>query len=150
MSDEKPPGNLLLNFPADGHRIGARWNYLSQIEGPDDVGTTFGLISLKENWIAVDGERARHILSKLLHRNMAYGDERMDSSLASEVAKTFLDTFPDDASFFTNGTWDEEPQTTGATTFGPQWSPATSATFDGGIIVCSKTKIGIFWIEDED
>ncbi|WP_254610248.1 hypothetical protein [Bacillus tequilensis] len=30
------------------------------------------------------------------------------------------------------------------------WSPITQATFDAGLVVIDKKKIGMFWVEDED
>ena len=39
---------------------------------------------------------------------------------------------------------------TNASTDLASWTPATQATFDIGVLVLGTTKVGCFWVEEED
>lgn len=98
-------------------------------------------------------DKAIRILAQLLYRDMAYDTELMKAEEALELAEKFVSLFSEQSSqYYSNSEWRNDPlQTPG--TFGAQlngWSPFTDATFDSGIIVVDKDKIGIAWFEDED
>ena len=109
-------------------------------------------------------------MENVLHKDMAYGAEIMPMLLARELATQFLAEFSRASTrFFTNGEWGKPPveQNVKPSWFsvifailaarhaprawaGSSWSPATSATFDTGVIVVSDQKIGCVWFQDED
>ncbi len=64
----------------------------------------------------------------------------------------FLAEFGLEASFFTNGNWEEgwKRAEDGRSAVGPSWDPVTSATFDGGVIALDQERSGILWLGDED
>ena len=112
---------------------------------PDErtVASKFGLNNrdclLKE----VARNVAEKIVEALLWKDMAYQCELLSQDKARELAHRFMEAFPWDAHFFTNGNWHEYPDMDG-------WNPWTSATFDGGVLAVSERLSGCLWVEDED
>lgn len=93
-------------------------------------------------------EKAVRILTYLLNRDMAYGDELIPETKANEFAHHFIALFDHEtARYFSNSGWDEHsPFGTGMS----YWTDLTDATFNSGIIVIDKNTIGVAWFEDED
>jgi hypothetical protein len=72
----------------------------------------------------------------------------MSAAQANTLAHEFVGQFSDEcARFYTNGSY-------GCSRVGVKslsdWSPATEATFDSGILVVTPTRIGCAWFMDED
>ena len=68
----------------------------------------------------------------------------MSETKAEELTTRFLDCFDkESAQYYTNGDFYEINPTHG-------WNPTTNATFDTGILIVSKSKVGCLWVEDED
>jgi len=88
-------------------------------------------------------DKAIHVLSHLLHSDMAYDAELMQPEEAEILATAFIAFFGDDCRYYSNSSWEEG---TGLRT----WSDFTDATFDSGVIAVDTKQIGIAWFEDED
>lgn len=114
----------------------------------DEVALQFGLRPLGSAWRQVDRERAARILRSLLERDLAYHSDADSAPLAQEFSRHFVEEFPGDARFYTNGEWHDDNPTNG--TPAGAWTPATESTFDAGILVLHHHRVGVFWIEDED
>jgi hypothetical protein len=121
------------------------------IQDADAVAHQFGLDALGEDWRKVDRDTANLALVKLLVEDMAYNKRRLSDAQAEALAAEFLAQFSPQASFHTNGNWELDPvYATDGSGVGHAWVPATSATFDGGVIALDEKKAGVLWIEDED
>jgi hypothetical protein len=123
-----------------------------QFLNADDAAREFGLRPLGERWRSVDRQTASLVLFSLLIEDMAYSSPRLEKEQAIAAADEFLGKFNAGAMFFTNGNWEKRWQRAEAarSATGPSWDPATSATFDGGIIALDQSRSGILWLEDED
>jgi hypothetical protein len=121
-------------------------------QAPDLLAREFGLRSEPNIYRQVDAETARHILRKLLHKDMAYGSELLPISEANALANEFIELFSNlDPRFYTNGNWQLPPKQTASHVWkGNTWNPATDATFDAGILVLGNQLSGCAWFEDED
>jgi hypothetical protein len=65
----------------------------------------------------------------------------MSAELANHLARRVVALFEPGGTYFTNGTLaDEEPGS---------WDPATTATFDTGVIAVGPNHVGIVWFTDE-
>lgn len=84
------------------------------------------------------------LLRNILHCDLAYNSKIMSQAKAENLTTRFLDCFnKESVQYYTNGDFYEINPTHG-------WNPATNATFDTGILVISKSKVGCLWVEDED
>lgn len=120
-------------------------------DGPDVVADLFGLTLLGEDWRSIDRGVAHSVLLKLLLEDMAYNQRRLSDLQANALAIEFLGHFATDALFYTNGDWGIVPDyVSKGTGAGHSWIPATSATFDGGVLALDVERCGVLWIEDED
>ncbi len=119
---------------------------------PDEAARSFGIRPLGKMWRRVDRETAELVLLALLKEDMAYSSPRISESEAKSVTAEFFAHFSADATFLTNGNWEEGWTKSAdiAAAFGPQWEPATNATFDGGMLAFDLKRSGILWLEDED
>jgi len=110
----------------------------------EELASEFGLRSIKFDEI---DSRAGHALAqKILHADLAHAKEVMSKARASELSDEFLKLFGPKARFFTNGNFHQTPRSMSGFT----WTPATSATFDTGILIVSGEHCGCLWVEDED
>ncbi len=126
--------------------------YVSQeIELPR-VAAEFSLSPDPANYRRVTKEEAEQILTRILHKDMAYNCEIMPKRAAAELSASFLREFDDGAaSFYTNIDYSGEGRALGSSTWaGPGWKPVTQATFDAGVIAISGVQAACLWIEDED
>ena len=72
----------------------------------------------------------------------------MPLSRAEELASEFMQRFGHQACrFFTNG---EFKQDAGAGLVLDRWDPATTATFDTGVLVLGLQESACVWVADED
>ena len=119
---------------------------------PDEAAQEFGISPLGDKWRHIDRNTAFRVLLALLLNDMAFSYARVPEDQARQSIEEFLSKFSEEATFFTNGNWEEGWTKTksSSTSFGPQWEPATQATFDGGVLVLDQSRSGILWLEDED
>ena len=76
----------------------------------------------------------------MLSTDLAYGSKIMPPDRAAGLWQQFLAAFEEqDIRFVTNGTAD-----------GSSWGPATSSTFDQGVLVIGPARVGCLWVEGED
>jgi len=116
------------------------------------VAAEFSLSPDPANYRRVTKKEAEQILTRILHKDMAYNSEVMPERSAAELSAGFLRGFDDGAaSFFTNVDYSGEGRALGPSTWaGPDWKPVTEATFDAGVIAISGVQAACLWIEDED
>jgi hypothetical protein len=86
------------------------------------------------------------ILAHLLHKDMAYGSEIMPIENANKLATSFVAAFDEGSQYYSNSIWNKNEYRENISGF----NPVTEATFDSGIIVVDKNKIGIAWCEEEE
>jgi cell wall assembly regulator SMI1 len=83
---------------------------------------------------------------------MAHPSELMSIDDAEALAKAFIELFStQNGRYFSNGNWHlPYDQIEPAVWAHPGWTPATDATFDGGILALGELSSGCVWFEDED
>ena len=108
---------------------------LSSLSSPTvrELAREFGLCDDPGCYREVDEASARSSVVRHLHRDMAYDAEIMPMSQADQLANRFFAQFGAGSKYFTNNS-----------------CPATSATFDEGILVLGPDCSGCPWVEDED
>ena len=115
------------------------------------VSTLAGAFGLKGDaslYHQVDAEMARAIIVGILHRDLAYGNRLLSLARAEELAGQVLQQFPDPAiRFLTNGQF---KQGTGVGLVLSHWDPATTATFDTGVLILGAAESACVWVADED
>jgi len=112
--------------------------------------SAFRLATDGATYRAIDLEEARRVLTRILHRDLAYGAEIIPMADAERLASEVLLLVPD-AQLFTNGSYGSPPApASNGVTVGPSWNPATSATFDTGVIAVGSSMSACVWVEDED
>jgi len=114
--------------------------------------TTASAFSLDANpaiYRCFDAESARRLLTRILHRDLAYDMEILPIADAERLAVQVLELVPN-GQFFTNGTFDQPVVKEGRVIVGASWNPATEATFDTGVIVVGSAVSICVWVEDED
>lgn len=91
--------------------------------------------------IRLERLEAAHVLALAGATSLAYG-QPLPPSGALQEAKNALADLDGDAVFFGNGRWEAgSPQS---------WNPATTATFDCGVIGFDDACAFVFWVEEED
>jgi hypothetical protein len=101
---------------------------------------------IKNRWIKVEKDDALKIMNYILSRDMAYDFELDTKPMANQLSNYFFDQFDSEAQFYTNGEFHDER---GFYRLG-SWISLTNSVFDTGVVVVDKSKIGIFWAEDND
>ncbi|MBO3083016.1 hypothetical protein [Cellulomonas fengjieae] len=110
----------------------------------DDVARRAGLEPLGDQWETLGRAAAVDLLALLLHRDLAYSGIAAPATQARELAEGFVGSFgPEECRYATN-----RPLRGGR--FAPSWNPATSFTFDAGVIVVGRERAGVLWVADED
>jgi hypothetical protein len=126
--------------------------YVSSASSLPDTASSFSLSPDISKYRKVCKAEALEILTRLLHKDMAYNSEVMPVETARELSVSFIEGFDDaSATFFTNIDFSGEGKKLGNDCWaGPNWNPVTDATFDAGIMAISPGRCGCLWIEDED
>ena len=107
----------------------------------------FGLKGDASLYHQVDAEMAKAILVAVLHRDLAYGNRLIALGRAEQLAGQILERFADPAvRFLTNGQFKPSP---GGLVLS-HWDPATTATFDTGVLMLGTKESGCVWVADED
>jgi len=104
----------------------------------------FGLVFTPNTYQGISKAQAEAVAKRVLHRDLAYDAEIMTETEAQALATCFFECFNEEtAQYYTNGDY-----YSGGSSHG--WNPATSATFDTGILVIDQSRSGCLWVEDED
>lgn len=103
----------------------------------------FGLRPQPDNLREVTHAEAVKILSALLNKGMAYGEERIPELEAQTLSCELLSPQGGDAkTIYSNGNWAAKHE---------GWNPMTDSTFDSGLIIQSQTEeYACLWFRDED
>lgn len=117
-------------------------------DGLEEAAGLFGLNMDADTYHSIDADEAEAVLRAVLHEDMAYRNELVPLEVASALAKRFVLEFASESpKFFTNGSFGKASEAPGV---GSSRSPATSATFDTGVLVLTSHKTACAWFMDED
>jgi hypothetical protein len=112
------------------------------------LAAVFGLKEDASLYHQVDAEMARAILVGILHRDLAYGNRLLSLARAEELAGQVMQRFTDPAMrFLTNGKF---KQGAGVGLVMSHWDPATTSTFDTGVLMLGTGESGCVWVAEED
>ena len=115
-----------------------------------ELAVEFELASELATYREIDAVSARRLVRMILSQDMAYGTMIMPSVLADELTDRFFEQFDTEGVlFYTNGNF-HETQGSKFPSSGTGWYPATSTTFDTGVLVVGRQCSGCLWVEDED
>src|SRR3954447_8314889 len=96
------------------------------------LATAFGLKGDASLYHQIDAEMARQILVNVLHRDLAYGNRLLSLARAEELAGQVLQRFSDPGvRFLTNAKFKQGS----AALVMSHWDPATTSTFDTGVLM---------------
>jgi hypothetical protein len=113
-----------------------------------EVAAAFELNAEAATYHEADKELATAILVEILHRDLSQGNRVMRLSRAEELATEFMQRYgKTPCRFFTNGKF---AQDAGAGLVLKEWNPATSSTFDTGILVVGATESACIWVAEDD
>jgi hypothetical protein len=112
------------------------------------LAAAFGLKGDASLYHQVDAEMARQIIVGVLHRDLAYGNRLLSLARAEDLAGQVMQRFKDHSvRFLTNGQF---KQGAGAGLVLSHWDPATSSTFDTGVLMLGTGESGCVWVAEED
>jgi hypothetical protein len=112
------------------------------------LAASFGLSADPACYREIDADMARAIVAGVLHRDLAYGTRLIPLSEAEELAAEFVQRFGHQACrYFTNAEFKHDA---GAGLVLVRWNPATTATYDTGVLAVGSTESGCVWVADED
>lgn len=112
------------------------------------LASAFGLKGDASLYHQVDAEMARQILVNILHRDLAYGNRLLSLARAEELAGQVMQKFSDPGiRFLTNARF---RQGAAAALVMSHWDPATTSTFDTGVLMLGTTESGCVWVAEED
>jgi hypothetical protein len=111
------------------------------------LATAFGLKGDASLYHQVDAEMARQILVAILHRDLAHGNRQLSQARAEELAGQVIQRFADPGiRFLTNAKF---KQVAGAFVLS-HWDPATTSTFDTGVLILGTSESGCIWVAEEE
>lgn len=109
-----------------------------------ELAPKFRLSFAADTYREINKAQAAAVAKRVLHCDLAYDSEIMPEPVAQALANRFLDNFDEEnTQYYTNGDYYMAGASYG-------WNPATTATFDTGILIISKLNAGCLWVEDED
>jgi hypothetical protein len=117
------------------------------IADPEDGDVFFhakrhGLIGNRSGYSAVSAAEAVRIIATALQADFAYRHKlRSEAQAARMAADVFDQVFAGCSTFYSNGSLGLG---------GSQWSPATEATFDTGVLGVGPERCSCVWFLDED
>jgi hypothetical protein len=114
------------------------------IEMIDLFVTQLGYSALGMHWKEISQEEAQKILSFIMTKDLAYSVQLMALEEAEKIFVKLFHFFSNDCQFFTNASFVNNYSGMSA------WDSITKATFDTGVVILSKTRIGMLWVKDED
>lgn len=113
----------------------------------DEFVRTWNGTPIGKAWRVVGRSDATGIVEAVLARDLAHDAGRMADESAHQIARQFLDLFPEPCVFATNGDL-------GINHAGSRgsagWAPVTTATFDTGVVAVAPDRVGAVWVMDED
>ncbi len=118
-----------------------------QTEALDIFLKSNGYLALGHGWNYVSAVEAKELLVAALRFSFCFGDEVLSAEDACNLADRFFALFKPDADWWTNydKTWPYGHCPTGnPITDGNQW------TFESGLGAIDSSRIGIFWLFEED
>lgn len=93
----------------------------------------------------ISSDEALKFLALILNKDLAYNAKLVDIEVSDKLAKEFIQLFDkENSKFFTNWDWKNWKPSHHSS------NPLTNATFDAGLVVIDKNKIGILCVMDED
>jgi hypothetical protein len=108
----------------------------------------FGLKDDDKLYRETDMEMARAIVVNVLHRDLAYGNRLISLGRAEELATQVMQRFVEGGTrFYTNA---EFKHGAAAALVLSRWDPATTSTFDTGVIILGASESACVWVADED
>jgi hypothetical protein len=117
----------------------------------DSVGKAAAAFGLKDDekvYRETDMEMARAIVVNVLHRDLAYGNRLISLGRAEELASQVIQRFAQGgARFYTNA---EFKHGAAAALVLSRWDPATTSTFDTGVIILGASESACVWVAEED
>ena len=122
----------------------------------DNFIKTEGLIPLKNSWFEVNEETATWVLECILSQDLAYNAPLPSKDKARYFTRQLITLVKSSNAgerirFFTNGKAVPGPAMYDLTMRHMNgWNPATEATFDSGVVIVSRNRIGMIWVADED
>jgi hypothetical protein len=123
---------------------------LGKAESATKLAAAFGLSDKPACYRGTDADMARSILIEILHRDLAYGTRLMPLSRAEALSEAFMQRYGKRGyRFFTNADFKRDA---GAGLVLAGWNPATSATFDTGVLALGApgAESACVWVADED
>ena len=112
------------------------------------LAAAFGLKEDASLYHQVDAEMARAIIVGILHRDLAYGNRLLSLARAETLAGQIMQRYADPAiRFLTNGQF---KQGAGAGLVLSHWDPATTSTFDTGVLILGTAESACIWVAEED
>jgi hypothetical protein len=112
------------------------------------LASAFGLKGDASLYHQVDLDMARAILVGILHRDLAYGNRLLSLSRAEDLAGQVMTRFTvPGIRFLTNGKF---KQGAGVGLILSHWDPATTSTFDTGVLMLGTAESGCVWVAEED
>lgn len=105
-----------------------------------DAAASFGLARNSAIYRAIPRTEADAIAIHVLHMGRAHPSTIMKRDTAVDLWQKFIALFEEQETVFA----------TNASADLASWTPATQATFDIGVLVLGSTKVGCFWVEEED
>ncbi|WP_143278723.1 hypothetical protein [Bradyrhizobium sp. Y36] len=107
---------------------------------PPEIARAFGLSDDVEIYTIVTSDEAAALATHVLTTSLTYGGKEMSPSRAAELWQRFAALFDEPVQFLTNCRSSDFRQ----------FSPATDATIDLGVLVVGKANGGCLWVEDYD
>ncbi len=115
-----------------------------------------GLVPLKNSWFEVNEETATWILECVLSHDLAYSSplpsQKRARNLTHQLITLVRGSNPGERiRFFTNGKAVPGPAMYDLSMKHMMgWNTASNATFDSGVVIVSRNRMGMIWVEDED
>jgi hypothetical protein len=114
----------------------------------DALTKALGLRTLGDQWVALDAAQGYQVAYEVLWHDLAYRSSLiMDRARAEKLAREFLGHFAPDARFLTNFT---SLDPTFEVLINAMFSRVMEETFNTGIVVVDRDRVGILWAGDED
>ncbi len=117
------------------------------VKGVPALAEAVGLKGDASLYHQVDAEMAREILVAVLHRDLAHGNRHLSLARAEALAGQVMERFTDPGiRYLTNAKF---KQVAGALVLS-HWDPATTATFDTGVLFLGTGESGCVWVSEEE
>ncbi|MES2920726.1 MAG: hypothetical protein V4819_04235 [Verrucomicrobiota bacterium] len=101
-----------------------------------------GFKPIQKRWSLLDESTAASLISKMLHRSLAYHVEMLSQKTSEHFAHAFRMLFDQfSVTCVSNGSIGQDSA---------GWAPITASTFEMAVVMYDATKIGMICVEDED